>query len=563
MSILAQGALPVQLLSSYKPIVLAITLIPYAWLVSTKLEKDAGYFNLGSIKWSAIFLGTAVLALATALLIPIFWIGWPLMVIVLAATPLLYMQYRNKRVPADRQYKLKFGGIAEAAATRREAKLQKSANISLHGRNGRFPLPQKETPEAAAYAQMEQWVAGPLLSRAWRLDIVPVQGGVIPVVTRDGVRTRGEPVANELALPAMDILRRVAGFVVEDRRRPQRGTLQIKAPEAEATATITSSGGSAGLSVRVEFETIAMHKIPVTELGFTPKQLEFLETFGDAGERRGTVLVAAPAGQGLVTTLYALAARHDAYTASVKTFERLIEAPIEGVDQVQFDPSNASLDYSTAFRSIIRRGPDVVTCVDASEKGIGSALVGANIDMLLTYAGFGVGTSQEALQGWIRSCGGDTKQAAKSLRGIINQRLVRRLCHTCRTPIQVSPEQAAKVGIRTERPIQLFRAGGKVQVKNRIEECPECNGLGYSGMIGVFETLPFTSEGKSALELGNLAGMIQAARKSGGVLLAEAALFHVRSGVTSFEEAQRVLQPQTQKPAAAAGAPAATKRQQA
>ncbi len=553
---LADSAMPVSLLSVYKPVLIAIVLLPYAWVTSSRLEKDASYFNLGAVKWASVFLGAAVLAIAAVLFIPIFWIGWPLMTIVLVATLYGYMSVRNNQVPENRRYKLAIAGMAEAAATRREARLNKSASITLHGRSGRSPIPGKDDPAAPAYALMESWVVAPLLSGAWRLDIVPVTGGAVPVVTRDGVRTKGEPAPAALAIPAMDVLRRTAGFDVEDRRRPQRGSIQIKSPEADSDALVFSSGGSAGQSLRLEFNSIARHRIGLNDLGFHPKQREFLETFGDQGERRGVVLVCAPTGHGLVTTLYSLTARHDAYTASVKTFERQIEAPLEGVDQVQFDPSNAAIDYPTSFRSIIRRGPDVITCVDASEKGIGGAISGANIDMLLTYAGFPVATSQEAIQSWLRSCGGDAKMASKLLRGLVCQRLVRRLCTSCRVPIQVSVEQAAKVGIRTDKPIQLFRAGGKVQVKNRIEDCPDCGGTGFKGQIAVFETIPFPAEAKSALEMGNLAGVLQAGRKAGGIMLSEAAMMHVRAGTTSFEEVQRVLRPAaaSAKPAAATAA---------
>lgn len=558
--LLAQQAIPASLVSVYKPVLIGLTLLPYAWVVSSKLEKDAGYFNLGAPKWAGIFLASALASLAAVLFIPIFWVGWPVMMLVLVATLWSYMVVRNKGVPEGKQYQLSFGNFAQSAATRKESRLLKSVGITIHGPHGRSTIPGKDDPEAPAYAQVEAWVGDALLTGAWRVDIRPVQGGAVAITTKDGVSAKGTPVAAALATPAMDILRKAAGFDVADRRRPQRGTIQLKCPAAEATVTLLGSGGSAGTTLRLEFESVRRHKLPLAEIGFLKSQLELLDTFGDAGQRRGVVLVSAPPGHGLVTTLYALTARHDAYTASVKTFERQIEAPIEGVDQVQFDPANAQIDYATAFRSIIRRGPDVVLCSDASEKGIGAAVGTANTETLLTYAGMSAASSQEALQLWIRACGGDVRLAAKLLRAVISQRLVRRLCAECRTPVQVSAEQARKLGLPATGQAKLYRAGGKIQVRNRIEDCPHCRGLGYSGQVAVLETLPFPPEAKSALEMGNIAGALKAARKAGGTLLTEAALQHVALGTTAYEEVQRVFRPAAapSKPAAGAGAPAAT-----
>ncbi|MDA1008840.1 MAG: ATPase, T2SS/T4P/T4SS family [Planctomycetota bacterium] len=541
----AQQALPVQLLSIYKPALIFATLVPYAWIVSARFEKDAGYFNLGREKWAAIFLTGGVLAIAAVLLIPWFWAGWPVMVLLLAATLFIYISVRNKSVSADQRINVSLGNWAAGAAERRQEKAAKAASVTITGKQGRVPIPMKEDPAAAFYSTMESWVAEPLSAGAWRVDIVPIQGGVVPVTTRDGVRTKGTAVANTVGIPAMDILRKAAGLDVEDRRKPQRGTLQMGSVEADSTVTVTSIGASGGMCVRLEFDSSKRHRMAVADLGFIPAQIDFINTFGDGQQRKGVVLISAPAGHGLVTTLYAMTSRHDAYTASVKTLEREIEAPLEGIDQTRFDPSNAAVDYPTSVRSIVRRGPDVILVSDISEKGVGAALGGANIETLLTYGGLQVATAEEALIAWIRSCGNDPKIAARLLRGILVQRLVRRVCTACRTPIQVSVEQAKKIGMRTDKPLQLYRAGGKVTIKNRIEDCPVCRGNGFRGQVAAFETIPFPPDARSALEMGNVAGALQACRKAGAILLSEAALAHVRSGLTSYEEIQRVLRPAT------------------
>jgi type II secretory ATPase GspE/PulE/Tfp pilus assembly ATPase PilB-like protein len=137
----------------------------------------------------------------------------------------------------------------------------------------------------------------------------------------------------------------------------------------------------------------------------------------------------------------------------------------------------------------------------------------------------------------------------------VHQRLIRQLCPNCKSPFTPAPEQAKKLGIPSGKQVELFRPSGKIQVKNRIEDCPVCQGSAYFGQIGIFEVMMVDKDARQMLAENDFRGAYaRAVRDAKMIQLQEAALLKVREGLTSLEEVQRVFAPKqaaAPKPAAA------------
>jgi type II secretory ATPase GspE/PulE/Tfp pilus assembly ATPase PilB-like protein len=156
---------------------------------------------------------------------------------------------------------------------------------------------------------------------------------------------------------------------------------------------------------------------------------------------------------------------------------------------------------------------------------------------------------------------GDLKSATRPLRAVVNQRLLRKLCPNCRQAYQPSAEQLKKLSLPAKNVTELFRPGGKVQVKNKIENCPVCGGTGYLGQTGIFEVFVTDSESRKHLEAGDLKAALNHARRNKMIYLQEAALSKVASGETTIEEVVRVTTPPKSSSGSAAkpsAAPAAS-----
>ena len=266
--------------------------------------------------------------------------------------------------------------------------------------------------------------------------------------------------------------------------------------------------------------------------------------------RKGVILVTTPAGQGLTTLAYALIGRHDAYTSNVKTLEREVQFRVEGVDHKKFEPEAGVEDFGAMLTKIIRRDPDVVLCGDISEPGSAKAAALMGMESPLVYVLVPADSMATAIAMWMQSVG-DPKMATRCLSGVVHQRVMRTLCPNCKSPFTPAPEQAKKLGIAAGKEVQLFRPSGKVQVKNRIEDCPVCQGTSYFGQTGVFEVMSLDDEGRRLLSENDFrTAYARAVREQKMMQLQEAALLKVRTGDTSLEEVQRIFAPKQ-----AAGAP--------
>jgi len=144
---------------------------------------------------------------------------------------------------------------------------------------------------------------------------------------------------------------------------------------------------------------------------------------------------------------------------------------------------------------------------------------------------------------------GDPDAAAKCLRGVVAQKLLRKLCVNCRVGYQPSPEMLKKLQVPADKPRQLFKKGGQVLIKNKPEVCPVCRGIGYVGQEGIFEVYAVGKPERELIKAGNWSGLRAEFRKRGLPTVQLAALKKALDGVTSVEELLRV----TAEPGATGG----------
>jgi general secretion pathway protein E len=329
---------------------------------------------------------------------------------------------------------------------------------------------------------------------------------------------------------------------VTDRRRRQTGEFKARGPSGESVLTVITAGSSTGQTIRIEIDREKRLHKPFDGLGLLAPQIEALRTIEPPHERHGIVLIGAPSGHGLSTTAYSFLARHDAYTSNVKTLEREVQVWLDGVDQIQWDPTNPDVDYAINLQSILRRDPDIVLTAEILDNETAKVAAEPGIKGPLIYVQQPLPTITDQIRDWVKKVG-DVKEATRGLRLVTNQRLLRSLCPNCRQPYQPTPEQIKKLNLPAKKVTQLYRAGGKVQVKNRIEDCPVCGGNGYLSQTAVFEMMVVDEEGRKLLATGDLKAALAHARRNKMIYLQEAALSKVISGETDLDEVVRVLSP--------------------
>lgn len=550
------GAQAVSLVSWWIPLIALVLFGAWAWVVSTIFDKDAARYYFKRKEWNLAHLGFGLAGLAAAFLVPMPFVGLPVMAAILFADLAIYFSLRNKddRVPPDERWSLSLSEmLASGKADKASKKRAATVSLTFKGPKGPIEPPELESPEYAIRAAAEGILIAALDARGSRIDLGPAgEGRYGYSTTVDGVRIPGEPMRTPEGVAVIDFFKRAVGMDVEDRRRKQVADLTMERLNVKFKLRLTAMGAAAGPTLTVVFNPEQQAARKIDELGMLPAQVEEMKKLAEEGE--GVVLVAAAPHQGRTSALYAAVRLHDAYTSNVQTLEVDPQGSIDGVRHNVFDPKIDGAEFATTARSLLRRDPDVLAIAELPDPVTAQEAARADTNRTRIYLSLRAENAMQAVQIYVKAVGDATK-AAKGLHGAIASKLVRKLCPNCKQAYQPPADMLKKLGLPSDKPVQMFRKGGQVLIKNKPEVCPMCGGGGYFGQEGCFEVFPFTSEDRAAIEKGDLASLKASLRKRRLPSIQDVAIRKAVEGVTSLEEVVRITsapagaQPAKPKPA--------------
>lgn len=530
-------AAPVFLLSLIKPILFLALAVGWGWAVSN-LDKDAERFYLKRKLWNIGHILSASLAFGLLLLIPYFFVGFPLAVLILVGVSGGYVYYRNNEVPGPAKWEVSLQFMRDAMARRGEKSAQRHASIVLMKKDEtRLPAPSRDNPAAEAHTLLENLLDFTLPRNADRIDIVVEPSKAAIVARIDGVTYPQPQVEPALAMRLIEYLKSLAGLDLAERRKRLTGLLKVDAGDlGRHTLDLSTFGSSRGLSMILSLDPDLRTQMPLEQLGMLDPQLknikQLLNTVG------GVTLVSAPPAQGTTTTLYSLLSEHDPYTCSVVTLEDAIAWELEGVHHTKMDESIPPEKYNEKLQAVFRADPQVLYVTRFADSR-SPAFIAKGAAECRVYMPLEAEDTFDALHLWVKAVG-DRNLAAKSITAVIAQRLIRKLCHTCRTPFVPDPAAMKKFNLPSKVE-KLYHASGQVMVKNKPEPCPDCMGLGYRGRTGVFEVMVLDDQARKYVASGEDDKLRAHLRRTRMLWLQEAALAKVVEGVTDIKEITRAL----------------------
>lgn len=254
-------------------------------------------------------------------------------------------------------------------------------------------------------------------------------------------------------------------------------------------------------------------------------RLKFLLSFRD-----GIVIVTGPTGSGKTTTLYGGVRELAAQAINIMTVEDPVEYELPGVTQIQIDQKR-DVTFASALRAILRQDPDVVFVGEIRDDDTAKIALQAAATGHLVLSTLHTNDAIGAVQRLI-DLGLDRSALAPALRGVVGQRLIRRLCAACSIP---QPDQ------RDAQTVRLERVFGVPQTRRAIG-CKECGETGYRGRIPLNEVLVSNADFQERLTRSASAVELQRSAEKGGMRpIREVALAHVVVGNTTLDEVERVL----------------------
>jgi len=571
------------LVSWWKPLLLLLPFVPWAVIVSKVLDKHAARFILPRQEWGAAHLIAGTLAVLIAISLPMreeftFWIGWGVMILILVGDIVAFALITNKddRVPETFRLKLDMSSWTKAREEKAKQKLQGKVELVVRGPDkSTFAPPNAGTPEFDVRVAAENVVLRAFAARASQVEFAPagkdnlysvafmVDGMRQPAVLNEPVQTKDGPpppppgiLPGAEAIKIMDLWKTGAKLDVNERRKKQTADISVERGTQKTKIRLTSIGAQAGMRLTMLFDPEKQVQRAAKNLGLLEPQMEAVKALVE--DSTGVVIVASPLDGGRTTTFYTVLKMHDAYTRNVQTIEVDQQDSLEGVKQTPFDPQAEGAEFSTLVRSQLRRDPDVLGVAELPDAATAKEIAKVDAERTRVYVSFRADSAMQALQAYVKAVG-DPGVAANTIRGVICQRLFRKLCTNCRVAYQPTPDMLKKLNLPGDQIKQLFKKGGQVLVKNKPETCPACSGAGFVGLDAAFEIYPLGEAERALVKSQDWNAIKMELRKKKVLSIQQAALRKALDGVTSVEEVLRATaeaepapKPATPQPAAAA-----------
>jgi type II secretory ATPase GspE/PulE/Tfp pilus assembly ATPase PilB-like protein len=261
------------------------------------------------------------------------------------------------------------------------------------------------------------------------------------------------------------------------------------------------------------------------------------------GKSTGLCLIAAPPQNGLTTTQYAVIRSHDAYMHNIHALERRSSLDLDNITQVVYEGANTDVNYARMLQTVLRREPDIIMVSECEDKETAQIATRAAATDRKIYMGIHASDCFDALTKYLKFVG-DNAMAAKGLRGVIAQRLIRVLCEQCREAFKPDADTLKKLNLPADKIERFHRPPSEPKVDRKGKEilCPNCQGSGYTGRTGIFEVLAVDEDVAKLIAEGTAINRIKAqCRKRKMYYLQEEGLLKVIDGTTSMNDILRCL----------------------
>ena len=321
----------------------------------------------------------------------------------------------------------------------------------------------------------------------------------------------------------------IGGMDIAEKRKPQDGRITIMVDRREFDVRVSILPTVFGEKTVMRLTSKDGLTKPKSALGFDSEQEKVFDNI--LSNPHGIILVTGPTGSGKSTTLYTSLSELNTEDVNIITVEDPVEANINGINQVQVN-NKADMTFAAALRSILRQDPDIIMIGEIRDGETAGIAVQAAITGHLVVSTLHTNSAASTITRLI-DMGIESYIAGDAVVGVIAQRLVRRLCTTCKQPRLVEDEERAQLGVpEDEEDVIIYEPQG----------CPLCNDTGYSGRIGVYEMMPVSRALQAVIASGATADVIEKqALKEGMLTLKMGAAKHVLDGITSIAEMNKIV----------------------
>lgn len=359
------------------------------------------------------------------------------------------------------------------------------------------------------------------------IHIEPMENRIRVRIRIDGVmqEVMSNPISAQNAITTR--IKILGGMNIAEKRIPQDGRIQtmINGDEIDMRVSILPTIYGEKTVIRILAKNDG--NLNRRYLGISDHNNKLIDKIIQVPQ--GICLISGPTGSGKTTTLYTLLAEKNSPDTNIITVEDPVEIKIPGLNQVQVN-AKAGMTFASALRSILRQDPDIILVGEIRDGETAEISMRAAITGHLVFSTIHTNDAVSSINRLI-DMGLEPYMVSSALVGVVSQRLVRRICTSCREAYEAD---------EYEREILKLEKGQKIY-KGRGSDCPDCNGSGYKGRIAIHEIVVITKGMKVLLEKrATEEDMRQLAVSEGTQMLQQSAAALVMEGITTIDELNRV-----------------------
>ena len=369
-----------------------------------------------------------------------------------------------------------------------------------------------------------------VLERASDIHLEPHETELLVRMRIDGIMQDILTVPRDLQNSVLSRIKIMAGLNIAERRVPQDGRFNVRGKDKNIDLRISTLPTVYGEKIVARLLDKSGGRIALEAIGLTDEGLAAIKNL--LKYRNGVILVVGPTGSGKTTTMYSMIHEINTRDVNLVTLEDPVEYNIEGVNQVQIN-EKVGLTFASGLRSILRQDPDIIAVGElrdgeTADIAMRAAITG-HVVLSTIHTNDAVGTIER-----LEDIGVEPYLVASAMRGMVSQRLLRKICPNCKQAYTATEEELRDLDIPDEVGLTLYRGKG----------CPNCFNTGFRGRTAVVEVMTLNSKLRRLIADGAPRAAIEDELHkpgSGFVSLRESAINLARQGVTTAGEILRVV----------------------
>ncbi len=387
-------------------------------------------------------------------------------------------------------------------------------------------------------------------SRASDIHIEPQENRIRVRYRIDGILQERLELPKDLHAAVISRIKILSGMKIDEKRIPQDGRFTFSLDDRDIDLRISSLPTIHGEKIVMRLLDKSSNVPSLQDLGLRGVALKNLEMA--IAVPHGIVLITGPTGSGKTTTLYSLLTKINTSKVNIVTLEDPVEYQMPGVNQVQVNPQ-AGLTFASGLRSFLRQDPNIIMVGEIRDEETADLAIQASLTGHLVFSTVHTNSAAGALPRLI-DMKAEPFLLASSITAIVGQRVVGKICPTCRE--SYVPEPAVVQDIKNTLGSMYDSWVNANQEKNmpaqkngaefllyRGKGCEECDNVGYLGRIGIYEVLMVNEKiGKLIMERSDADNIEKTAVSDGMVLMKQDGYLKVLEGISTIEEVLRVAQ---------------------